>query len=86
VILRLLAAANRVARDALAKKLEDAFLDEGYNIEVHAIGKDHTTLRLEWILASKAFAHQLSQRNEFFDNARSVGFKRIEITALHRNL
>jgi hypothetical protein len=71
---------KRALRDALAKTLEDKMLDEGYNVTVTAIGQEHTTLHLKWILVSKVLAHKLSQDGEFFENARSLGFKRIEIT------
>ena len=74
------ASLNRTLRDGMAKTLEDNLLDEGYNVDVRAIGNDHTTLHIKWILVSKALAHQLSNQGDFFRNARSVGFKRVEIT------
>ena len=74
------AATDRAARDAMAKTLEDKLLDEGYNVDVKAIGKDHTVLHLRWILVSKVLAHQLSEEGSFFSSARSVGFKKVEIT------
>jgi hypothetical protein len=74
------AQAKRILRDAMAKTLENKMLDEGYNVDVNAIGADHTTLRIKWILVSKAMAHNLSKQGDFFDNARKVGFRRVEIT------
>jgi hypothetical protein len=71
---------DRAARDAMATTLENRLLDEGYNVDVKAIGKDHTVLHLRWILVSKVLAHQLSEEGTFFSNARSVGFKKVEIT------
>jgi flagellar biosynthesis GTPase FlhF len=74
------AAAKRIVRDFMAKTLETKMLDEGYDVDVSAIGKDHTTLHIKWILVSKVLAHQLSKEGEFFQNAREAGFKRIEIS------
>ena len=74
------AALNRALRDSMAQTLENKLLDEGYNVDVKAIGNDHTTLHIKWILVSKVLAHQLSQEGSFFSNARAVGFKRVEIT------
>ncbi len=74
------AAVNRVLRDTMAKTFENNLLDKGYNVDVAAIGKDHTTLHIKWVLVSKVLAHQLSQQADFFDNARKIGFKRVEIT------
>ena len=74
------AALNRTLRDSMAQTLENKLLDEGYNVDVKAIGNDHTTLHIKWILVSKVLAHQLSQEGSFFSNARAVGFKRVEIT------
>ena len=74
------AALDRTSRDSMAQLLENRLLDEGYNVDVKAIGKDHTVLHLRWILVSKVLAHQLSEDHSFFSNARSVGFKKVEIT------
>ncbi|MBI1750607.1 MAG: zinc ribbon domain-containing protein [Acidobacteria bacterium] len=71
---------NRVLRDAMAKTIENKLLDDGYNVDAKAIGPDHTILQIKWILASKVLAHHLSKEGDFFDQARRVGFKRIEIT------
>src|SRR5262249_47150382 len=49
---------KRVLRDQMAKDIENSMLDEGYNVDVSALGNDHTLLRLKWALVSKAMAHQ----------------------------
>jgi hypothetical protein len=67
-------------RDAMAKNLENNMLDEGFDVHAQAIGKDHTTLHIKWILADRVMVHQMSKRHDFFQNARAVGFCRIEIT------
>ena len=71
---------NRKLRGAMAQMLENSLLEAGYNVDVRAIGKDHNTLQVKWIFVSKSLAYQLSQQGRIFDNARSVGFKRVEIT------
>lgn len=74
------AVTKRVMRDAMAKKLENRMLDEGYSVDVNAIGTDHTVLRIKWILTNKALAHQFAKQGDFFASCRSAGFRRVEIT------
>jgi hypothetical protein len=74
------AATNRILRDLLAKAFENNLLNLGYDVDVNAVGKDHTTLRIKWLFVSKVLAHQLSQKPDFFEEPRKLGFKRIEIT------
>jgi hypothetical protein len=71
---------KRTLRDKMAKDMENSLLDEGFNVDVSAIGDDHTVLHLKWVLVDKAMAHNFSKQGDFFQNAREVGFKRIEIT------
>ena len=71
---------KRVLRDQMAKNIENSMLDKGYNVDVIAIGKDHTVLHLKWVLVSKVMAHQLAKQGDFFENARKVDFKKVEIT------
>ena len=85
------AQAKRMLRDQMAKEIENKMLSEGYDVDVVAIGNEHTVLHLKWVLASKSLVYQMSQQTEFFENAKTVGFKRIEITdgfdqAWHWNL
>jgi hypothetical protein len=74
------AVAKRAARDALAKTMEDNLLHQGLNVDVLATGKDHTILRIKWVLVSKALAYQLSEKGDVTDVARAYGFKRVLIT------
>ena len=74
------AVTKRVMRDAMVKKLENSMLDEGYSVDVNAIGTDHTVLRIKWILTNKALAHQFAKQGDFFASCRSAGFRRVEIT------
>jgi hypothetical protein len=74
------AVVNRILRDVMAKTIENKMLDQGYNVDVKAIGDDHTTLHIEWILVSKVLAHQMSKQGDFFEEARKAGFKKVEIS------
>ncbi|HVP43271.1 MAG TPA: zinc ribbon domain-containing protein [Terriglobales bacterium] len=74
------AATDEAARIAFAKIVENQMLDEGWNMDVTAIGAKHTTLRMKWALVSKVMAHQMSQKSDIFDTARQLGFKRLELT------
>jgi len=67
-------------RDAMAKFFENSYLDKGYSVDVVATGRDHTTFHMKWALATKAFVHNFSKQTEFFEQAQSAGFKRVEIT------
>ena len=71
---------QEAARIAFAKTVEDQMLDQGFNFDVVAVGARHTTLRVTWALATKVEAHQISQNTEMFENARALGFKRMELT------
>lgn len=73
------AKARRVLRDQMAKHIENAMLDEGFNVDVSARGPDHTVLHLKWALVSKVVAHQLA-KGDFLEDARALGFRRVEIT------
>jgi len=55
-------------------------LDAGLDVDVKAIGPKHTTLRVKWVLVSKVVAHQLTKQSDFFQSARELGFRRIEMT------
>ena len=74
------AIAKHLLRVNMAKKLENTMLDQGINVDVRAIGKDHTVLHIKWVLVSKVVAHQLSKQPDFFSNAKAIGFRRVEIT------
>lgn len=71
---------NTSLRIAMAKTVENAMLADGYNVDVNAIGTNHTTLRIKWIGVSKVMAYQMSQQPETFETARKNGFKKLVIT------
>ncbi len=73
-------AAMITVRDNLAKSIEGQMLDEGYEMDVKAIGPSKTTLYIRYALAGKVFAHQFSQQEGIFQNARQAGFKEIRVS------
>ena len=71
---------NEVIRVAMAKTIENTMLDEGFNMDVSAIGPHHTILKLRYVFVSKVFAHQFSKKSQIFDSARKAGFVKIVAT------
>jgi len=71
---------DMLGRDAMAKSIEDGMLSEGYNVDVNAIGSNHTILRIKFILVDKAFAYQTAHSPEIIGTAREAGFKKIVLT------
>jgi hypothetical protein len=71
---------NTSIRIAMAKTVENAMLADGYNVDVNAVGPNHTILRIRWIGVSKVMAYQMSQHPEIFETARTNGFKKLVIT------
>jgi hypothetical protein len=69
-----------LGRNAMAKTIEDGMLSQGYDIDVNAIGPNHTILRIKFILVNKAFAYQTAHSPEIIDSARGAGFKKIVLT------
>ena len=69
-----------LARVAMAKTIENGMLSEGYDVDVNAIGANHTTLRIKIILVNKAFAYQTAHSPEIIDSARGAGFKKLVLT------
>jgi hypothetical protein len=72
--------ASIIIRKEYAKKYESSLLDKNMNVTVTTQGRDATTLRLEYILVSKVWAHQLSKEQELFDTLKSLGFKKFILT------
>lgn len=69
-----------LARDAMAKTIENGMLSEGYDVDVNAIGAKHTTLRIRFILVNKAFAYQTAHSPDIINSARDAGFKKLVLT------
>lgn len=67
-------------RKAFAKQYEYNLLDEGIEATVTVHGSNATTLKLEWILASKVIAHEYSKDQEFFQMLREMEFKKFILT------
>lgn len=70
--------AAATARRAFAKLLENNYLDEGLDIHVTTHGRNATTLRLEYVLFGRVWAHQFSE-GEHWGTIRDLGFKRVEM-------
>jgi len=73
-------AAMITAREILAKSVEAQMLDEGYEMDVKAIGPDKATLYIRYALAGKVFVHQFSNLRGIFTSARQAGFKKIQVS------
>jgi hypothetical protein len=69
-----------LGRDAMAKSIENGMLSEGYDVDVNAIGANHTTLRIRFILVNKAFAYQTAHSPDIINSARDAGFKKLVLT------
>lgn len=67
-------------RKAYANRFENNMLDRGLNMTITAIGKDATTLRMEYVLTSKVSMHALGQNDQFWAEVREVGFKKVILT------
>lgn len=74
------AVADETLRQDYAKTLENNLLGEGFDVDVNAIGSQHTTLRVKWVLATKVDAFQLTNGDQsMFNEARAIGFKKFVI-------
>jgi hypothetical protein len=67
------------ARMLYAKKVDDTFLDAGFDVKATATGARHKTLRLDYLLAGRVFSHQLEKMDDFWRTARQLGFTRVEL-------
>jgi hypothetical protein len=77
------AASKEVAREAYARIMQANLLDNNMDADVKVIGPHHTTLELTWVLATKLFAHKISEGEEFqrnFQDMRDLGFKKFVVT------
>lgn len=66
-------------RREFARSSEIVLLDQGMDFRVRTRGATATTIRYEWILASRVLAHQWSTDPALFPKLRQLGFRRIEI-------
>lgn len=65
-------------RKDVAEKMELNFLDSGMDVHVSVAGKDRATLKIEYILMSRPFAHKIINAHEQINILKLMGFKRIE--------
>lgn len=74
------AALALATRQKIAETWETSLLDKGMSVDVTAEGKEKTTLKLKYVLVSKAFAHNLTKNGEFIQTLRNAGFKKLVMT------
>ena len=65
-------------RKEIAEKMELHFLDSGMDVHVSVAGKDRATLKIDYILMSRPFAHKFINAHEQINILKLMGFKRIE--------
>lgn len=68
------------ARQAFAKVYEAALLSQMMDAHVSTSGKEHTILRVEYILMNRPLVYNLSNDTEYVGQLRSMGFKKIIFT------
>lgn len=73
-------AARADARRLYARELEHRLLDEGMNVTVTTSGRHATTLRVEYILVSKVWAHKLGNDGKTIPTIRNMGFEKFILT------
>jgi hypothetical protein len=69
-----------LARIAMAKSIEDGILAQGYDVDVNAIGTNHTVLRIRFPVVDKSLAYMIAHNQETIETSRQAGFKRIVLT------
>ncbi len=65
-------------RKLYAKKLEQAFLDQGADTNVTVYGSNYDRIKIKYILSSRVFANQFGQ-STLCIQIGEMGFKHIEI-------
>ena len=67
------------ARQGFAERLDEGFVRQRMNVDVRASGPNNTILTIKWALASKVFAHDMSESG-IINQAAKEGFKKVVIT------
>jgi hypothetical protein len=71
-------------RISFAKKFQDSALSQGLNVNVTPVGPQHSTLQINWVLATRVEAYQITNDEGGFkglrDDARRLGFKKLVLT------
>jgi hypothetical protein len=71
-------ALKSVLRELYAKKLEQAFLDQGADTDVTVYGSNYDRIRIKYILSSRVFANEFG-KSTLCSQIGEMGFKYIEI-------
>lgn len=67
-------------RRDFADRLETQYLDQGMDIRVSVRGAGATTLRMEFVLFNRVWAHKFGQDAGAWATIRDAGFKRVEMS------
>jgi hypothetical protein len=71
-------------RIGYATTYENNMLGHGGNVDVVALGLQHSTLQIRWVLATKVEAYQITNREGgfkgLFDDLHRLGFKKLVLT------
>jgi hypothetical protein len=71
-------ALKSVLRELYAKKLEQAFLDQGADTDVTVYGSNYDRIKIKYILSSRVFANEFD-KSTLCSQIGEMGFKYIEI-------
>lgn len=67
-----------IARGIYAKRLEQAFLDQGADTNVTVYGSNYDKIKIKYILSSRVFANEFG-KSTLYSQIKAMGFKHIEI-------
>lgn len=66
-------------RKNFARKLENSYLDHGFNIDVTTQGPKANVLRMKYALTSKVLARQITT-SDVLNECRAMGFRKVILT------
>lgn len=64
-------------RKEFAKQYELSLLDQGMDTRISTLGKDHSTLKIEWVLMSRPLVYKMINDSSVMSNLKKLGFKKI---------
>ncbi len=67
-------------RKEFAKKYELSLLDAGMDTTITTLGKNHSTLRIKWVLMSRPLVYKLINDGATMANLRKLGFEKVVFT------
>ena len=72
-------------RKVFAKEYERSLLDKGFDAYASTHGKNHTTLKLKWVLISRPLVHKVCNDMDLIERLRSMGFKKFILSDGYEN-